>query len=103
MVEIERLRYILSGGANRQRRDRSMDWYWRRDSCQWSSEAAGKYARLHLLVGHGDPPHRASDDTISWRRDSERYAFGRGPVVAGDNMEVTIEGIGTLKNSVADE
>ena len=28
---------------------------------------------------------------------------GVGPVVAGDNMEVTIEGIGTLKNSVADE
>jgi 2-keto-4-pentenoate hydratase/2-oxohepta-3-ene-1,7-dioic acid hydratase in catechol pathway len=28
---------------------------------------------------------------------------GVGPVVAGDVMEVTVEGIGTLKNSVADE
>ncbi|MFZ0734391.1 MAG: fumarylacetoacetate hydrolase family protein [Candidatus Sulfotelmatobacter sp.] len=28
---------------------------------------------------------------------------GVGPVVAGDNMEVTVEGIGTLKNPVADE
>ena len=28
---------------------------------------------------------------------------GVGPVVAGDVMEVTIEGVGTLKNSVADE
>ena len=28
---------------------------------------------------------------------------GVGPVVAGDQMEVTIEGIGTLRNSVADE
>lgn len=28
---------------------------------------------------------------------------GVGPVVAGDNMEVSVEGIGTLKNPVADE
>lgn len=28
---------------------------------------------------------------------------GVGPVVAGDNMEVTVEGIGTLRNPVADE
>lgn len=28
---------------------------------------------------------------------------GVGPVVAGDNMEVTVEGLGTLKNPVADE
>ena len=28
---------------------------------------------------------------------------GVGPVVAGDVMEVTVEGVGTLKNSVADE
>jgi 2-keto-4-pentenoate hydratase/2-oxohepta-3-ene-1,7-dioic acid hydratase in catechol pathway len=28
---------------------------------------------------------------------------GVGPVVAGDNMEVSVEGVGTLKNSVADE
>jgi len=28
---------------------------------------------------------------------------GVGPVVAGDVMEITIEGVGTLKNSVADE
>ena len=28
---------------------------------------------------------------------------GVGPVVAGDNMEVTVEGIGALKNPVADE
>jgi 2-keto-4-pentenoate hydratase/2-oxohepta-3-ene-1,7-dioic acid hydratase in catechol pathway len=28
---------------------------------------------------------------------------GVGPVVAGDVMEVTVEGIGTLRNSVADE
>lgn len=28
---------------------------------------------------------------------------GVGPVVAGDNMEVTVEGIGTLKNPVVDE
>jgi len=28
---------------------------------------------------------------------------GVGPVVAGDNMEITVEGIGTLKNPVADE
>jgi 2-keto-4-pentenoate hydratase/2-oxohepta-3-ene-1,7-dioic acid hydratase in catechol pathway len=28
---------------------------------------------------------------------------GVGPVVAGDNMEVTVDGIGTLKNPVADE
>jgi 2-keto-4-pentenoate hydratase/2-oxohepta-3-ene-1,7-dioic acid hydratase in catechol pathway len=28
---------------------------------------------------------------------------GVGPVVAGDVMEVAIEGVGTLKNSVADE
>jgi len=28
---------------------------------------------------------------------------GVGPVIAGDNMEVSVEGVGTLKNSVADE
>jgi 2-keto-4-pentenoate hydratase/2-oxohepta-3-ene-1,7-dioic acid hydratase in catechol pathway len=28
---------------------------------------------------------------------------GVGPVVAGDNMEVTVDGVGTLKNLVADE
>ena len=28
---------------------------------------------------------------------------GVGPVVAGDNVEVSVEGIGTLRNSVADE
>lgn len=28
---------------------------------------------------------------------------GVGPVVAGDNMEITVEGLGTLKNPVADE
>lgn len=28
---------------------------------------------------------------------------GVGPVVAGDVMEITVEGVGTLKNSVADE
>ena len=28
---------------------------------------------------------------------------GVGPVVAGDVMEVTVEGIGTLANPVADE
>lgn len=28
---------------------------------------------------------------------------GVGPVVAGDTVEVTVEGIGTLKNSIADE
>ena len=28
---------------------------------------------------------------------------GVGPVVAGDQMEVSVEGVGTLKNSVADE
>jgi 2-keto-4-pentenoate hydratase/2-oxohepta-3-ene-1,7-dioic acid hydratase in catechol pathway len=28
---------------------------------------------------------------------------GVGPVVAGDTMEVTVEGAGTLKNTVADE
>lgn len=28
---------------------------------------------------------------------------GVGPVIAGDVMEITIEGVGTLKNSVADE
>jgi 2-keto-4-pentenoate hydratase/2-oxohepta-3-ene-1,7-dioic acid hydratase in catechol pathway len=28
---------------------------------------------------------------------------GVGPVVAGDTIEVTVEGVGTLKNSVADE
>jgi 2-keto-4-pentenoate hydratase/2-oxohepta-3-ene-1,7-dioic acid hydratase in catechol pathway len=28
---------------------------------------------------------------------------GVGPVVAGDNMEVTVDGVGTLKNPVADE
>jgi len=28
---------------------------------------------------------------------------GVGPVVAGDNMEVTVEGVGTLRNPVADE
>lgn len=28
---------------------------------------------------------------------------GVGPVVAGDTMEVTVEGVGTLKNSVVDE
>lgn len=28
---------------------------------------------------------------------------GVGPVVAGDTMEVTVEGVGTLKNTVADE
>jgi len=26
-----------------------------------------------------------------------------GPVVAGDVMEVSVEGVGTLRNSVADE
>lgn len=28
---------------------------------------------------------------------------GVGPVVAGDRMEVSIEGVGTLSNPVADE
>ena len=28
---------------------------------------------------------------------------GVGPVVAGDNMEVSVEGVGTLRNPVADE
>ena len=28
---------------------------------------------------------------------------GVSPVVAGDNMEVTVEGVGTLRNPVADE
>jgi len=28
---------------------------------------------------------------------------GVGPVVAGDVMEVSVEGVGTLRNSVADE
>lgn len=28
---------------------------------------------------------------------------GVGPLVAGDNVEVTVEGVGTLRNSVADE
>jgi 2-keto-4-pentenoate hydratase/2-oxohepta-3-ene-1,7-dioic acid hydratase in catechol pathway len=28
---------------------------------------------------------------------------GVGPVVAGDNMEVTVDGVGTLRNPVADE
>jgi 2-keto-4-pentenoate hydratase/2-oxohepta-3-ene-1,7-dioic acid hydratase in catechol pathway len=28
---------------------------------------------------------------------------GVGPIVAGDNVEVTVEGVGTLKNSVANE
>jgi 2-keto-4-pentenoate hydratase/2-oxohepta-3-ene-1,7-dioic acid hydratase in catechol pathway len=28
---------------------------------------------------------------------------GVGPVVAGDMIEVTVEGVGTLRNSVVDE
>jgi 2-keto-4-pentenoate hydratase/2-oxohepta-3-ene-1,7-dioic acid hydratase in catechol pathway len=28
---------------------------------------------------------------------------GVGPVVAGDVMEISVEGVGTLRNSVADE
>jgi 2-keto-4-pentenoate hydratase/2-oxohepta-3-ene-1,7-dioic acid hydratase in catechol pathway len=28
---------------------------------------------------------------------------GVGPLVAGDNVEVSVEGVGTLRNPVADE
>ena len=48
--------------------------------------------------------HRSSHDTSF--RGSHRYlqTSGRvGPVVAGDVMEISVEGVGTLRNSVVDE
>jgi len=48
-----------------------------------------------------DPLHFAYHDARAWRLDRDRHAEGSGPVVAGDVIEVSIDGIGTLRNPVA--
>jgi len=41
------------------------------------------------------------DDPPAGRRDHDRHTRRRGPLISGDTVRVTIEGIGTLQNPVA--
>src|SRR5712671_1942077 len=78
MDACQRLRYVLSGGADGGGWTRSVGGGGSRDAGEWRGAAAGEYARFYFYAGSNDSLYCAGDDAFSWGFDCDWDAGGSG-------------------------